>query len=160
MLIYVEAQAAECRSPGHRTWAGDRRLAPPLWAEFLGPDLLHQLPCWPWHHIVDGGSLESIEGRSSSNSVITHVLKEHPITHMHLGQVTALNNAVQAVTGRSPDAGWIILLIWFGSLLKKRLHVCMIVKDTVEWPIYSIVHVIHKCPFTWLLFVIRTCLFL
>ena len=98
----------------------DVRLLHSGW-EVLSPDLLHQLPRWPWHHIVDGGSLESIESRSSSNSVSTHVLKEHPITNMHLGQVTALNNAVQAVTGRSPDAGWIILLIWFGSLhLRQR----------------------------------------
>ena len=97
MLIQVEAQSAECcfmllSQAQDRVQGADILLLHSGW-EVLVLDLLHQLPCWPWHHIVHGRSLESIAGRSSSDSVSTHVLKEHPVAHM---QVTVLNNVVQA----------------------------------------------------------------
>ena len=106
MLIRVEAQSAECcfmllSWAQNRVQGADFLLLHSGW-EVLVWNLLHQLPCWPWHHIVDGRSLKSIDGRSSSDSVSTHVLKEHPIAHM---QVIVLNNVVQAITDWSPDAG-------------------------------------------------------
>lgn len=38
-------------------------------------------------------------------------------------------------------------------LLQKGLHVCMIIEDTIERPVHSIVHVIHKGLFTRLVFI-------
>lgn len=70
------------------------------------------------HHVVDGGSLEAVEGGGRSHRVSAHVLKEHPVTHVHLGQAAALHNPIQAVTRGAPDAGGVVLLIWFGSLCK------------------------------------------
>lgn len=77
-LMLAEAQAAGTFHPalpstGH--WQSADVLLLYFGREVVVLDLLHQLPCWPRHHIVDSWPLESIESRSSSNSVSTHVFK-------------------------------------------------------------------------------------
>lgn len=119
-----------------------------------------ELPCWPQRHIVDHQPLEPFESRSSGSSGSTRVFKERPLPHMHLGQVTTLNSAIEAVTCWSPYAGQITLLIWFGSLLHEGLHVYMIINDAIKWSIYPIIHVIPKGLFTRLVVIIRAGLFL
>lgn len=143
---------------GHRLSADILLLS--FQQELMVLDLLHRLPCWLRSHIVDRRPLEPFESRNSRNSVSTHVFKERPIAHMHLGQVTTLNNAIKAVTCWYPYAGWILLLSWFGFLLHEGLYVCMITNNAIKWFIYSIIHVIPKGLFVQLIFIIRVCLFL
>lgn len=123
-MILAEAQAAGWHfiSLSHETHTECWHLLLHFGLEVMVRDLLHQMSLQPWRHIVDSQPLESTKSRSGSNNVSSQVFKEHPVSHMYLGQATVLNNGMQAITCRSPCAGWIILLIWFGPLLQKELH--------------------------------------
>lgn len=62
-------------------------------------------PRRPRHHVVDRRPLEAVEGGRGGHGVSAHVFKEHPVADVHLGQATALDDAIEAVAGRSPYAG-------------------------------------------------------
>lgn len=66
------------------------------------------------------GSLEAIKSGGSCNSVGTHVLKDQPVTHLQVWQVTLLNNAIKAITCWTPDTARVPDLIWLWLLLVFR----------------------------------------
>lgn len=61
-------------------------------------------------------SLEAVEGGGSGHGVGTHVLKDQPVTHLQVRQVTLLNNAVKAITCWAPDTAGVHDLIWLWLL--------------------------------------------
>ena len=74
-------------------------------------------------------SLETIEGGGGSHGVGTHVFKDQPVAHLHVRQVTLLNNAIKTITSWAPDAAGVHDLIWLWLLLvvrggeeKERIH--------------------------------------
>lgn len=72
------------------------------------------------HDIVNVRSLEAVEGGGGSHGVSTHVLKDQPVTHLQVRQVTLLNNAIKAITRWAPDTAGVPDLIWLWLLLALR----------------------------------------
>lgn len=83
----------------------------------LGTDLLHLMPGTAGHDIVNVRSLEAVEGGGGSHGVSTHVLKDQPVTHLQVRQVTLLNNAIKAITRWAPDTAGVPDLIWLWLLM-------------------------------------------
>ena len=76
----------------------------------------NNLPSCAGHDVVDVWLLEAIEGRGRSHSVGPHILKQQPLSHLHIRQSAHLSDAIQAVTGWSPDAAGVHTLIWLWLL--------------------------------------------
>lgn len=68
------------------------------------------------HDIVYVRSLEAVKGGGGGHSVGTHVLKDQPVTHLQVRQVTLLNDAIQAITRRTPDTARVHDLVWLWLL--------------------------------------------
>jgi len=65
-------------------------------------------------------SLEAVEGGGGGHSVSTHVVKDQPVTHLQVGQVTLLNDAVEAVASRAPDTARVHDLIRLWLLIDRK----------------------------------------
>lgn len=83
----------------------------------LQTDLLHMLPGEAGHDVVYVRSLEAVKGGGGSHSVGTHVLKDQPVAHLQVRQVTLLNNAIEAVTCGTPDTAGVKDLVWLWLLM-------------------------------------------
>lgn len=115
--------------------------------------------------------LEAIEGGGRGHRVGSHVLKQQPVAHLHVRQAALLHDTVQPITGRAPNTARVHALVRLGFLQditgyrlvsgKKRLtnrnlmdpslylvqswqDVRMIIQNTVEGTINTIVHVVHQ----------------
>lgn len=56
------------------------------------------------HDVVEIRFLEAVEGGRGRDGVGPHVLKDQPVADLQLGQAAQLNDAVEAVARRPPDA--------------------------------------------------------
>lgn len=74
-------------------------------------------PGGPRHDVVDVRPLEAVEGGRGGHSVGAHVLKDQPVTHLQVGQVALLDDAVEAVARWTPDTARVHDLIWLWLLL-------------------------------------------
>lgn len=91
------------------------------------------------HDIVNVWPLETIEGGGGSHSVGTHVVKDKPVAHLHVRQVTLLSNAIEAVTGWAPDTAgvhdlirlWLLLIEIVGKE-KKTSNINIIISPFVQ----------------------------
>lgn len=72
------------------------------------------------HDVVKVGSLKAVEGGGCGDSVSAHILKNHPVAHLHVGQVTLLHDPVQSITCGTPDTAGVHYLIWLWLLLGKK----------------------------------------
>lgn len=68
------------------------------------------------HDVVQIRFLEAIKGRGGRYGVGPHVLKDQPVANLQVRQAAQLNDAIQAVARRSPDATGIPDLIWLSFL--------------------------------------------
>lgn len=68
------------------------------------------------HDIVYVRPLETVESGGGSHGVGTHVLKDQPVTHLQVRQVTLLNDAIKAITCWTPDTTGVPDLIWLWLL--------------------------------------------
>ena len=87
-------------------------------------------PCRARHDIVYVRPLEAIESGGGSHSVGTHVLKDQPVTHLQVRQVTLLNDAIKAITCWTPDATGVPDLIWLWLLFfwegrRTEFNICL-----------------------------------
>lgn len=83
-----------------------------------------------WIHCITAMSAPGTHWRQNRQQRFKHLcfFKEHPVTHMHRRQATAL----QAGTCRSPHAGWVMFLIRRGPLLQSGLHVRRIIEERMQ----------------------------
>lgn len=72
------------------------------------------------HDVVDVWFLEAVEGGGGSHGVGAHVVKDQPVAHLQVRQVTLLHDAVKAVACRAPDTAGVHGLIRLWLLLVQR----------------------------------------
>ena len=86
--------------------------------------------------------LKPVESGGCGHGVRPHVLKVQPVTNVHLWEEPVFRDHVQSITGWSPYATPVdVLLFWDHQL---RLWGSVVVHYTVEGPVESIVHIIPE----------------
>lgn len=88
--------------------------------------------------------LESIEGRSSGNTVSSHILEVKPVSNMQFRKSEILSNAIHRVASRSENGALVLGSLIFGRRKNERSRIVVIEEDAVEALVDSIVDVVEE----------------
>lgn len=91
-----------------------------------------------------GVRLESIERRSSGNTVSSHVLEVEPVSNVQFGEIKILSNAIHRVASRAEDGALVLGGLIFSRSKNKWRRVVVIEEDAVEALVDSIVDIVEE----------------